>query len=85
MANSKLTQHTVNEDDKRFFTQQEQEEIAKHHNVETPNIEHPENEEQYTGPQAQRCSTSAIAYSTTDIPCTTVSRSSSTSMESDAS
>ena len=51
MANSKITQHTVNEDDKRFFSQHEQEEIAKHHNVETPNIEHPENDEQYTGLQ----------------------------------
>ena len=51
MANSKVTQHTVNEDDKRFFSQEEQEEIAKHHNVETPNIEHPENDEQYAGLQ----------------------------------
>ena len=51
MANSKVTQHTVQENDKRFFSQQEQEEIAKHHNVETPNIEHPENDEQYTGLQ----------------------------------
>ena len=51
MANSKVTQHTVNDGDKRFFSQEEQEEIAKHHNVETPNIEHPENDEQYTGLQ----------------------------------
>ena len=49
MANSKISQHTVNEGDKRFFSQEEQAEIAKHHNVETPNIEHPENDEQYTG------------------------------------
>ena len=51
MANNKITQHTVSEGDKRFFTQQEQEEIAKHHNVETPDIDHPENDEQYTGLQ----------------------------------
>ncbi len=51
MANSKITQHTVNDGDKRFFSQEEQEEIAKHHNVETPNIDHPENNEQYTGLQ----------------------------------
>ena len=51
MPNSKITQHTVNEGDMRFFTQQEQDEIAKHHNVESPSIDHPENDAQYTGLQ----------------------------------
>ncbi len=51
MASTKISQHTVNEGDERFFTPKELEEIRQHHNVETPNIDHPENDEQYTGLQ----------------------------------
>ena len=51
MPNTKISQHTVNEGDERFFTPKELEEIRQHHNVESPAIEHPENDEQYTGLQ----------------------------------
>ena len=48
---SKISQHTVSKGDERFFTPKEMEEISRHHNVETPAIDHPENDEQYTGLQ----------------------------------
>ena len=51
-TNSKITQHTVKEGDKRFFNQEQLKEINNHHrNEESPCIEHPENDDQYSGLQ----------------------------------